>query len=738
MGKVLLMLPNNPGDVLMATPAIRVLKNSGETVHFLVDNDCADMVTHNPNIDKLHIFPRRKIKNMLSSRDWRKGLSELRDFAATLQTEHYDRVINLFQGQLTAILAALIPCSSFTGTRMRRNGKIEIIGDLTALLYAIPFSRHYVPAHASDFYTLLCNGRPDGRPMELFLPDRAKSFARKFLREKGVSQEKLIVIHPCSAHLKKEWPHEHFAELLNLLREADYSVILTGSPREKERVSALITLSRYPNSINLCGSASFLESAAIMGSARCVISGDTVALHIAASQGVKSISIFAPTSPMETGPYAAGCTVFASDCLCFGAYSGYCPVGQRCTGHILPQNILDEIEGRDPVLAHGCRKFTAAFQPKTGFIDYLSRETSGYRPTARAMLSVYAGIDFEPTGSMSAKEARMLNRLLEQLHRNLDCVDRIRSTTDKEHLKHLLQENNVIEREINSLTGPSAFLSAVLRFKNNSVSAASMGELTSRLTENNKALAEKIQSLNTSLTREIHPQPIPSVKIIIPAKNKEEITDDLKETLKSVIDYPGLQVEGADDRADSINKRVRESGAEFVLLMNRGVIPTAGFLEEMVYALNRDADYALCAAKVLYLDDTVHHTALEFNRKHEFAPTLYRMGRFAPEVTQFREILAAEMYCVLVKREAFTAAAGFEENYTPLYRFIDFCMKLHAAKKKILYCPDAEVYFEPIETRSPSPSDLERDQWRLFEKWKALPVLARPVEPLEPLSDINA
>ena len=738
MGKVLLMLPNNPGDVLMATPAVRALKSAGEIVHFLVDSDSSEMAAHNPNIEKLFILPRRKIKTMLSGREWKKGVSELKEFIAPLQAEDYTRVVNLFQGPLTSIMAALIPCREFSGMRMHRNGKIELTGDLTALLYAIPYSRRYVPAHVSDFYTLMCKVKPDGKPSELFLTDRARAYARKLIRERGLNPEKLVVIHPCSAHLKKEWPHENVTELLNLLQAAGYQTVLTGSAREKERVAALIAASKDQDAPNLCGSANFLESAAIMGSAKVVVCGDTVAMHIATGLGVKCISIFAPTSPLETGPYAAGSTVFTSDCLCYGSYEGYCPVGKRCTGRITPQNVLDEIEGREPSLQPGCHRLVSAFDPQTGFIDYQENGKSGYLPSARGILQAYSGVKLVSGGKLTLRDKRTLDRLEGLLNSSQNCMSRIKGTRDKEKLKSLLAENDGIEHNINSLTGVAAYLSAVLRFQNNSLPAASVSEITSGLLKNGRELSVKIQALKNAVGADTEETKLPAIKVLIPAKNKEEITDAFKESFTKAVDYADLQIEGVDDRADSINKRVRESTAEYVLLLNRGIIPTAGFLDEMVSALNRDQDYSACLPKILYKDDTVHHAALEFNQKRDFTPILYRMQRFAPEVIQYREVLAAEMLCVLIKREVFAAVGGFEENYTPLYRFLDFCMKLRSAGRKMLFCPDAEVYFEPVEAKLPSAADLDRDQWKLFEKWKDLPALARPAEPQVPLPGINA
>jgi hypothetical protein len=427
-----------------------------------------------------------------------------------------------------------------------------------------------------------------------------------------------------------------------------------------------------------------------------------------------------------------------SDCLCYGAYEGYCPVGKRCTGRITPQNILDEIEGRETALKPGCRRLVSVFDPQTGFIDYQDRGQSGYRPSARGILEAYSGTKPVSGGKLTLKEKRMLDRLEVLLNSSQNCMARIKGTRDKEKLKALLAENDGIEHDINSLTGMAAYLSAILRFQNNSLPAASVAEITSGLLKNSRELTAKIQALKSAMGAEPEEAKQPAVKALLPAKNKEEITEAFRENFRKSVDYADLQMEGVDDRADSINKRVRESNAEYVLLLNRGVIPTAGFLDEMVSVLQRDPDYSACLAKVLYRDDTVHHAALEFNQKRDFAPILYRMRRFAPEVTQYREVLAAEMLCVLVRQEVFMAIGGFEENYTPLYRFLDFCMKMRSAGKKMLYCPDAEVYFEPVDSKLPSAADLDRDQWKFFEKWKDLPALARPAEPTEPLPGINA
>src|SRR3989339_971477 len=144
------MLPNNPGDVLMATPCLRALKKSPAAVHFLADEDCAPLLLHNPNIDRLHVLKRREIKGLLNGPDFDKGLDGLRTLIRELQSEKFDRVVNIFQGEATALISTILNNRDFAGPRLSRKGRLKLKNDIAALLYAIPYSRRYCPAHASD------------------------------------------------------------------------------------------------------------------------------------------------------------------------------------------------------------------------------------------------------------------------------------------------------------------------------------------------------------------------------------------------------------------------------------------------------------------------------------------------------------------------------------------------------------------------------------------------------------
>ena len=342
MPDILVMLPNNPGDVLMATPALRGLKEQGNTVHFLVDRECVDMVSGNPRIASLHVFERQELKQALQH-NRAAGMRDLEKFAGKLTGRSYDMVVNLFQGASTAIMASLVKTQQFMGAQRNAAGKKTLSGALTALLYSIPYARAYAPAHVSDLFCLLAGVAPDGKPVELFIPEAVKKAVQSRLEACGISQGTYAAIHACSAHRKKEWDHGEIAALVALLEANNIPVVLTGSEHERERVAKIISMAGSRKSLNCAGEFNLIESAAVISHARCLVTGDTVAMHMAAATGTKIIAIFAPTSPLETGPYCSGATVFRAQCWCHGHYSGECSMNERCTAGITARDVLDEI-----------------------------------------------------------------------------------------------------------------------------------------------------------------------------------------------------------------------------------------------------------------------------------------------------------------------------------------------------------------------------------------------------------
>ncbi len=138
----------------------------------------------------------------------------------------------------------------------------------------------------------------------------------------------------------KKWPH---FPALALLQEADKIVVL-GSRDDSESAQEIERMA--PGRItDLTGKTSLHEVAAIMSSARAVISNDSGLMHLAGYIGTPVIGLFGSTNPLWTRPLgekSIGIYVHepCSPCFCRTCrYKHY-----RCLGNITPSIVLDALE----------------------------------------------------------------------------------------------------------------------------------------------------------------------------------------------------------------------------------------------------------------------------------------------------------------------------------------------------------------------------------------------------------
>jgi ADP-heptose:LPS heptosyltransferase len=108
-----------------------------------------------------------------------------------------------------------------------------------------------------------------------------------------------VVIHPGAAHPARRWPGERWSQVARALSP---EVVITGSASERELASQIALEAGLASSNVLAGRTSSLELAAVIASARLLISGDTGVAHLATALRVPSVLLFGPTPPSRWGP----------------------------------------------------------------------------------------------------------------------------------------------------------------------------------------------------------------------------------------------------------------------------------------------------------------------------------------------------------------------------------------------------------------------------------------------------
>ncbi|MEV0902476.1 glycosyltransferase family 9 protein [Actinoplanes sp. NPDC049802] len=110
----------------------------------------------------------------------------------------------------------------------------------------------------------------------------------------------VTILHPGAKSPARRWPPERYAAVARRLRAAGHHPLITGSAAERDlcvRVSELAGLPQEAVPRTGLG-----ELAALVASARLVISGDTGVAHLATAYRTPSVTLFGPVSPARWGP----------------------------------------------------------------------------------------------------------------------------------------------------------------------------------------------------------------------------------------------------------------------------------------------------------------------------------------------------------------------------------------------------------------------------------------------------
>jgi ADP-heptose:LPS heptosyltransferase len=323
-GAVLVLLPHNPGDVVMALQAIRRVKASYPDLAFdyVASEECRGLVEGNPLLRSVFLLPRRALRERWEAGDDAGLFARVEEFIASLRRTRYRLSANLYQERAGGLLQGFIDAERKVGLELRDGTDMGVASRFLEHLFAVPADRGGNAFHAVDLYARamlrsLEDGGPDSpAPAKAalaanVLPPLVRPDAARALVPGGY-----LAFHPGSAWPGKRWPEAHWSGLVARCAEAGLTVALTGAPEEKpsiDRILAAVPAPARARAVDCCGATTLIGSAWIHAHARLVVTGDTVAMHLAAATGAPALALFGPSNPVETGPYGRGHVIVQTD-----------------------------------------------------------------------------------------------------------------------------------------------------------------------------------------------------------------------------------------------------------------------------------------------------------------------------------------------------------------------------------------------------------------------------------------
>lgn len=188
---------------------------------------------------------------------------------------------------------------------------------------------------------------PSRHEIVLKLSADEKKFAREFNDKKGIKKEGLTIGLNTGAGGRwkfKKWTVEGFSRLIEMISEniPRATILLYGGPEEKER--NIYLGGKYPYVIDTGCENALRDFISLMDICDILVTGDTMAIHIAVALKKKVVALFGPTSPAEIALYGCGKKVYADiECLC--CYRQTCDVNPNCMEQITPEMVFNAIKG---------------------------------------------------------------------------------------------------------------------------------------------------------------------------------------------------------------------------------------------------------------------------------------------------------------------------------------------------------------------------------------------------------
>lgn len=162
------------------------------------------------------------------------------------------------------------------------------------------------------------------------------------------------------------------------------------------------------------------------------------------------------------------------------------------------------------------------------------------------------------------------------------------------------------------------------------------------------------------------------------------------------------------------NFGVQYAKGEYLLLLNNDTEMIDGScLEELLGYCMRE-DVGIVGAKLCYQDDTIQHAGVVIGFGGVAGHAFIESSRF--DTGYMGRIMCAQDYsavtaaCMMTKKSVFHAAGGMTEALEVAFNDIDYCLKVRALGKLVVYNPYAELYHYESKSRGleDTPEKVER------------------------------
>ena len=308
--KVLLVRLRSIGDTVLATPSLFALKRflPNAKVDILVEDWVAPLLNDHPHVDNVIVLERG-------------GFMTRARVARELRAANYDVVYNLHGGTTATFLTRATGARHRVGFKSYQYAQLHNHQAPSPLLLWGQQKTHSVEQQLA---LLGWTGVPvtDRPRTQLGISNDSRQIVQKLLTESGLSDEKIVLIHPAAAFATKQWATEHFARVAEFLSDRGFAPVAIAAPNEKALLEKLCSEAAVKiTTLDLA----LPEVTALAAHSQLFVGNDSGIAHIAAAVGTPAIVIFGSSNLSHWRPWnSAPAEVVFEEMPCQPCHGYFC------------------------------------------------------------------------------------------------------------------------------------------------------------------------------------------------------------------------------------------------------------------------------------------------------------------------------------------------------------------------------------------------------------------------------
>jgi heptosyltransferase I len=292
MKSILIIRPSAIGDVVMASPMIRVLRESYPDAHiaWLAEPSVQDLLRYNKKLDEVIIWPKGRWKELFAGRNFLQLKREISRFADELQSGDFDMALDV-QGLLRSRwFAWLSRAGQRTGFESKEPGEFLMTKILSRGVHSGMMGSEY--RHMMDELGL----SPGEFHPDISISPEDEEAGIEMVKGAGISG-RYAVFAPFTTRPQKHWLEDRWADLAALInRNPGLPVVMLGGKGDAERARE-IRLKTSGNLFDFTGRTTLTLGAAIIRNSSLLIGVDTGLTHMGAAFDCPTIALFGATCP---------------------------------------------------------------------------------------------------------------------------------------------------------------------------------------------------------------------------------------------------------------------------------------------------------------------------------------------------------------------------------------------------------------------------------------------------------